>query len=242
MFDRHRRKGRTRRTVQGLLAAGLIFSVSATASCSRYFHDDFDSDTVGAQPAQFPPGNPAGDELQHVEGDGSVTVTSVIIDEDNSLALRGPSAGGAIPTPIVQAKAVPIPAGNQSRPVHAVWQSRLTGVDTRATVYLLVFAPDGIGVAVCTVIFEEGIIYLNGNSIGGYDNGAHAIHLTYFPDGDRCEAIKTGSGNASGPGSETAQADPFHKEEYRLEFVLTQGDASANAFYVDSVEIYQFGN
>lgn len=164
----------------------LVFIWVMTSACTAIFTDDFEADPVGEAPLLEPAGAPD-DSLSFFESAGSVTVTNVLpLVGSKSLLIQGP--GGDDP-PTVIMRAEPFLALEQ--PVFVVWQGRLV---TNARVQIRVFSGISFEVTLLRINLEDGLIFVDGDSVGSYTaNSQHGFQIGFFPNSGQYRLTSTGA-------------------------------------------------
>ena len=157
------------------MRAPIIVAILA-AGCTNVLDVDFETDPVGQPPLASPPSD-AADAVEAFPGNagGAVLVSAAgPLVGARSLELTGPSGTG---TPSVFFHAAPLPHG--SEPIHAFWR-----MDTNGFVRVDVTVVSDFTDEVISLIFEDNVIYVDGNSVGTTGFGPVGIALSLFPATD----------------------------------------------------------
>lgn len=219
----------TRRSFRSvtLLAAAML-----QGGCTTLLKDEFEADTVGQLPLTEPAGAP-NDSLEAAPGPGEIVVVNTSpINGNQSLRLRGPSG---TQTPGVILHAEPVPNAGISDPVFVFWQLRLSsGASARVEIVI------NFESSVFRVDLEDGLVFVNGASIGHYTQGAvQRFQVGLFPASDSYNVSVTGGadveGTVSGPLSEP---DGFPGNHVSLVFRLTNAEGP-NDLWLDSIYVSQ---
>lgn len=205
------------------------------AGCADVFFDDFEADTVGANPLTSPAGPPRGDQVSVVDADGigdndvSVTSTGALIGA-KSVRIKGPT-GGVTP----QVRFTATPSADFSRPATFDFTGHFTG-GGRAE--FCVSSTSGGGNCALVVNLSGGEVEVNGDVVATYTPlGTHRVIFTLLPSVDGYSfAI---SGDADQPGTVSGDlpfpAD-FPGDQLALQVRLRE--ATTNDMYLmDTVRI-----
>ncbi|HEY0944628.1 MAG TPA: hypothetical protein VGD81_05150 [Opitutaceae bacterium] len=213
-------------------SAALLVVALLLGGCTTLLQDDFEADTVGALPLAQPDGAP-NDLLEAAPGPGEIVVVdSLPITGEQSLRLRGPSGES---TPAVILHAEPIPNADVNEPVYVFWQLRLSS-GARARVEIVIDFEH----LVLRVDMEDGLIFINGNSIGHYTQGAvQRFQVGLRPDTDTYNLTVSGGTDVRGTVSGAlSEADAFPGNHVAVVFRLPNAEG-AQDLWIDSVYVSQ---
>lgn len=209
----------------------IVLAAAALSACTNILHADFDTDPVGAPPVAAPP-SAANDAVEAFPGPGAVLVSAASpLNGTRSLELTGPS-GNSTPSAIFHSAPVP----NGAEPVWVQWRMDTNGfIATEARLFA------NFSDQIIRLNFEDGIVFVDGNSEGTYGFNPFGVIIGLFPDDGEYTLALTGDAQTDVENHRGALLDPstLPAGHLSLRIDLDDADPSIDRLTLDEVRMNQ---